>query len=57
MILQISILDLRNVIFEKCEEIIADKGLARELYDRIIEIEDDERFKDVIIDDLKETEE
>lgn len=54
MILQVSLLDLRQMIFEKCEEIIADKGLARELYDRIIEIEDDRRFKDVVIDDLKE---
>lgn len=45
MILQIKLQDLRNCIKEKCEEIISDKKLAYEVYWRICDIEDDERFK------------
>ncbi len=47
MILQVKLQDLRNMIKEKCEEIIADKKLAYELYWRICDIEEDERFVDV----------
>ena len=45
MTLQVEIQDLRMMIKEKCEEIISDKKLAYELYLRISDIEDDERFK------------
>lgn len=47
VILQVKLQDLRNMIKEKCEEIIADKKLAYELYWRICDIEEDERFVDV----------
>lgn len=45
--MQVKLQDLRNMIKEKCEEIIADKKLAYELYWRICDIEEDERFVDV----------
>lgn len=52
MLLQVEIQDLRRMLKEKCEEIIRDKKLAYELYWRICEIEEDDRF--TIIDDLQE---
>ncbi len=44
MTLQVELQDLRMMIKEKCEEIISDKKLAYELYWRICDIEDDNRF-------------
>lgn len=52
MTLQVEIQDLRRMLKEKCEEIIIDKKLAYELYCRICEIEEDDRF--TIVDDLQE---
>lgn len=52
MTLQVEIQDLRRMLKEKCEEIISDKKLAYELYWRICEIEEDDRF--TIVDDLQE---
>lgn len=51
MTLQVEIQDFRRMLKEKCEEIITDKKLAYELYWRICEIEEDDRF--TIIDDLQ----
>lgn len=47
MTLQITLLELRKVIHEKINEIITDTNLAEQLYRKIIEIEDDERFIEV----------
>ena len=52
MKLQVEIQDLRMMLKEKCEEIIADKKLAYEFYWRICDIEEDDRF--TIVDDLQE---
>lgn len=52
MTLQVEIKDLRRMLKEKCEEIIIDKKLAYELYCRICEIEEDDRF--TIVDDSHE---
>lgn len=52
MTLQVEIQDLRRMLKEKCEEIITDKKLAYELYWRICEIEEDDRF--TIVNDSQE---
>lgn len=56
MLLQIELQDLRNVIKEKCEELIADKKLAYELYWKICDIEEDPRFKEVVQPDCEHAE-
>lgn len=56
MLLQIELRDLRNVIYEKCEELIADKKMAYELYLRICDIEEDPRFKEVSQPDCEHAE-
>lgn len=45
MRLQVELVDLRMMLKEKCEEIIADTKLAYEFYWRICDIEEDDRFK------------
>ena len=52
MVLQVELQDLRKMLKEKCEEIIIDKKLAYELYWRLCEIEEDDRFR--MVDDLHE---
>lgn len=42
--LQIEVLDFRKMLLEKCEEIIRDKKLAYELYWRLCDMEEDDRF-------------
>lgn len=49
MKLQVELRDLRRMLKEKCEEIISDKKLAYELYWRICDIEEDDRF--TVVDD------
>ena len=46
MLLQIELQDLRKVIKDKCEELIADEELASELYWKLSGIEDDPRFRE-----------
>lgn len=43
--LQVDILDLRKMIREKVDEIFSDKKIADEVYYKMAEIEEDERFK------------
>ena len=45
--LQIDILDYRRMLLEKCEELIGDSALAEALYSKLVETEDDMRFKKV----------
>lgn len=45
MRLLVNLQDLRNMIREKCDEIISDISLAYELYLRLCEIENDDRFE------------
>lgn len=45
--LQIDILDYRRMLLEKCEELINDSTLAEALYSKLVETEDDIRFKKV----------
>ena len=52
MTLQVELQDLRMMIKEKCEEIISDKKLAYELYWRICDIEEDDRF--TVVEEPKE---
>ena len=51
MMLQVKLLDLRRMLSEKCEEIIADTKLAHEFYLKICEIEEDDRF--MVVDDCR----
>lgn len=44
MTLQVEIQDLRRMLKEKCLEIFNDENLAYELFLRICEIEEDDRF-------------
>ena len=45
--LQIDLLDYRKMLLEKCEELIDDSTLAEALYSKLVETEDDMRFKKV----------
>ena len=47
MTLQVEVQDLRRMINEKCHDLVADSKLASELYQYMIGIEDDDRFKPV----------
>ena len=47
MKLQVDLQDLRYMIREKCDDIIADPKLAHEFFDRICDIEEDQRFEEV----------
>ena len=47
MKLQVDLQDLRYMLKEKCDDIIADPKLAHEFFDRICEIEEDQRFEEV----------
>ena len=55
MMLQVKLLDLRRMLSEKCEEIIADTKLAHEFYLKICEIEEDDRF--TVVDDCRKDDE
>ena len=45
MKLQVDLLDLRLMLKEKCDEIIADKKISEALFRKLCDIEDDERFE------------
>ena len=44
MILKVALRDLRRMLKDKCDEIFADEELSRAFYQKIAEIEEDERF-------------